>query len=433
MGVEAQQWKLLIVDDEPAMAWFLADIAESEGYQIEIAESGDEGVSKIEQGGFHAVLTDYRMPGRNGLDLIRYTKERKPDLPIVMITGYATVQNTVEAFHLGVFDLLEKPFDLSIGRALLQRLKEALQQQQVLNNRLQGMQLNHDELPELVAERESMQQSVKMAKLLSRYSDPVLIYGERGSGRTVLARWVQVWMESASSSLYKIQASAHSLDEIEQLLISLDGGDVLLQQTETLTEPELARILLIQRELGGTVTATACLDQQGQLPLHLYHQFAGLVPVPPPHQREADLPVLLALWSEEARQRWGDEVRAWRAEGGGDEWLLEVTEVIDLVQLKQRFLQYLFGFSKEAGHTVSRSLDSMNRRGYSTCQCSLSDSEDLQLNTTPQTLAEDATLAEVERYWIGRSLERTSGNKTKAAEQLGINPSTLHRKLKSRP
>lgn len=122
--MEQQKWKLLIVDDEPAMAWFLADIAESEGYEIEIAESGDEGVSKIEQGGYHAVLTDYRMPGQNGLDLIRFTREHYPDIPLVMITGYATVENTIEAFHLGVFDLLEKPFDLAIGRALLQRLRE---------------------------------------------------------------------------------------------------------------------------------------------------------------------------------------------------------------------------------------------------------------------------------------------------------------------
>ncbi|MBT5634511.1 MAG: sigma-54-dependent Fis family transcriptional regulator [Gammaproteobacteria bacterium] len=216
--MEQQKWKLLIVDDEPAMAWFLADIAESEGYEIEIAESGDEGVSKIEQGGYHAVLTDYRMPGQNGLDLIRFTREHYPDIPLVMITGYATVENTIEAFHLGVFDLLEKPFDLAIGRALLQRLRETLERQQRLLSRLTHLRQTNDALPVIISESGAMQRSLRIAKTLSAHPDPLLIYGERGCGRTTLARWVHQWSSEVALPLLQIECSAFNLQELEQLL-----------------------------------------------------------------------------------------------------------------------------------------------------------------------------------------------------------------------
>lgn len=177
-----EQWRLLIVDDEPGMAWFLADIAESEGYLTEIAESGDEGVSKIEQGGYHAVLTDYRMPGRNGLDLIRFARDFSPQLPVVMITGYATVENTVEAFHLGVFDLLEKPFDLSVGRDLLQRLRQRLESERRVQQYGSAASI-HAPPPPLVAESEAMRRSVQLARKLSSVPGPLLFHGEAGSGR----------------------------------------------------------------------------------------------------------------------------------------------------------------------------------------------------------------------------------------------------------
>lgn len=404
--MEQQKWKLLIVDDEPAMAWFLADIAESEGYEIEIAESGDEGVSKIEQGGYHAVLTDYRMPGRNGLDLIRFTRDFNPDLPLVMITGYATVENTIEAFHLGVFDLLEKPFDLAVGRMLLQRLRETLERQQRLNSRLSVLSEPQDSLPELVAESIAMQQSIQIAKTLSAHQEPLLLYGEKGSGRTTLARWVHRWGDAGSEPLLQVQCRALDLAELEQLLESERGrSTLLLLQVEQLSEMELSRILLLQRELGGRLIATATVEREGGLPLHLYHSFLGMVPVPPLHQRQHDLPGLVEQWRAEAQQRWGCDAPPFEAH-----WIEQLPEHSwpgNLGQLRH----YTFHHLLSQGEMVHPQAPQ-------------------QASSVLDSLPQDASLAEVEQFWIERTLQQVGGNRTRAAERLGINPSTLFRKLR---
>ena len=403
-------WKLLIVDDEPAMAWFLADIAESEGYAIEIAESGDEGVAKIEQGGYHAVLTDYRMPGRNGLDLIRFTRKHDPELPLVMITGYATVENTIEAFHLGVFDLLEKPFDLAVGRALLQRLRETLEQKQQLSNRISLLDLQQEPLPVLVAESEAMQQSRRIAQAFAQHSDPMLVYGEEGTGRTLLARWIHRWSES-DGSLLKLDAESLQLDEMEQLLSALGTESVLLlQRVESLPESALRRIMWLLKERGIRLLATATEQMQQPLPLHLYHLFPGMVPTPQLLQRQPDLLPIMQQWMEAAAQQWQIAQQPLSSQWI-EQFVAQQRWPGNLGQLRQQFLQWL-----------------MVQKGTASEQQPLFYHGEGDSPRLP--LSETATLAEVERFWIEQTLGRLQGNRTRAAESLGINPSTLFRKLK---
>ncbi len=406
-GVE-EKWKLLIVDDEPAMAWFLADIAESEGYEIEIAESGDEGAAKIEQGGYHAVLTDYRMPGKNGLDLIRFTRAHNPDLPLVMITGYATVENTIEAFHLGVFDLLEKPFDLAVGRALLQRLRETLQQQRRLSRQMLLLNLQDEPLPALVVESGAMQQSQRIARVFAQAREPLLLYGGRGTGRTTLARWVHRWSGS-DGALLQMNTGGFGFSEIEQLLLAArPDATLLLQQVEKLSEAELRRTILLLKERGMRLLATAEHSADQPLPLYLYHLFPGMVPVPELLQRQQDLLPIMQQWMEAFSVKWDTPEKelsqSWLTGFvSGQQW------TGNLEQLKQHFLQWLL----VQGDADSQPLFYQMRE-----------------ETPLWQLSEHATLAEVEAFWIEKTLARMEGNRTHAAESLGINPSTLFRKLK---
>ncbi|MBT7306958.1 MAG: sigma-54-dependent Fis family transcriptional regulator [Gammaproteobacteria bacterium] len=409
--MDEQKWRLLIVDDEPTMAWFLADIAESEGYEIEIAENGDDGVARIEKGGVDAVFTDYRMPGRNGLDLIRYTRSQRPELPLVMITGYATVENTIEAFHLGVFDLLEKPFELSVGRALLQRLRETLSQRQRLQQRHAHLQTEIEPLQPLVAESEPMQHSVRVAKALSGHPQPLLLLGEPGSGRSTLARWVHRWSAHREEALLRIDGAAFRLEEVEEIL-SLGSGAVslLLQQVEAVAERDLARILMLQRERGGGVfaTVTSADTADPRFPLGLYHAFPAMVVVPPLREREEDIPLLIEQWMAEAAERWG--CKAVPLEAPLLKQLRQYGWPGNLAQLRQQLHQQLLTVG-EGEKIVEWTLQPRSQ------------------SAPLSELTEEATLDEVEQFWIEKTLQRLGGNRTRAAAVLGINPSTLFRKL----
>lgn len=245
-----------------------------------------------------------------------------------------------------------------------------------------------------------MAQAVQIAKLLSQHRDPILIYGEEGAGRTTLARHIHHWSEQ-NAPLLMLRCSTLDLEELEQLLAAKGSGTLLLQQVEQLSERALSRILLLQQESGGTVLATTATVAAGEaLPLHLYHLFPGMVPHPTLAQRSEDFQPLLQQWIEEGGERWGRppvEV--------APEWVVQLqqqTWPANLGGLRQAAYHYLL-----TGGTWS-----------------------IKQDVSALGLSAGATLAEVEQYWIEQVLQHCGGNRTRAAEQLGINPSTLFRKLK---
>lgn len=113
--------KVLLVDDEEEFCNLLSERLGHRGMKVNSVNSGEEAVSKVENESFDAIIVDLSMPGIDGLETLRRIKEKRPDLEIIMLTGHATVQNSIEAMKLGAEDLLEKPVDL---QALMERIKE---------------------------------------------------------------------------------------------------------------------------------------------------------------------------------------------------------------------------------------------------------------------------------------------------------------------
>lgn len=112
---------VLVVDDEPSVRELLADYLATQGYAVEAEPNGERGVAALDKGAFDIVLTDMRMPGMSGLDLLRRCREKHPDTEVIVITGYATIQDGVEAMRAGAFDFLLKPLRLEQLEAVLSR------------------------------------------------------------------------------------------------------------------------------------------------------------------------------------------------------------------------------------------------------------------------------------------------------------------------
>jgi len=121
--------KVLLVDDEEDFCDLLAERLGNRGMKVNTVNSGEDALSKVENESFDAIIVDFSMPGIDGLETLRRIKEKRPDLEIIMLTGHATVQNSIEAMKLGAEDLLEKPVNL---QDLIEKIKEAKHKRMVV-------------------------------------------------------------------------------------------------------------------------------------------------------------------------------------------------------------------------------------------------------------------------------------------------------------
>jgi DNA-binding NtrC family response regulator len=127
----AKETHILVVDDEPKICEFLGILLGREGYRTDSAYNAADALAQIEQNSYDLVLTDLKMPGMDGFELITRLKKIRPDLPVIMITGYATVETAVQALRYGVDDYVTKPFNIDELRKVIARsLQSATAQQQ---------------------------------------------------------------------------------------------------------------------------------------------------------------------------------------------------------------------------------------------------------------------------------------------------------------
>src|SRR3990172_5856550 len=107
--------RILVVDDEESVRWALRKALERANYRVDLAADGPSGLQAAEEPGVDLALLDVRLPGRDGLDVLREIRKRRPDLPVIMMTAYGTLQVAVEAMRLGAYDYIGKPFDMDEG------------------------------------------------------------------------------------------------------------------------------------------------------------------------------------------------------------------------------------------------------------------------------------------------------------------------------
>ncbi len=427
-------WTVAIVDDDPGQRQLLDNALVRAGYQTRLCSDGNEGLAAAPD--VDLMLLDVRMPGPSGLEVLATLRASKPELPVILLTAFIDVRDAVAVMKQGAIDYLEKPVDLD---ELIAAVDDALG---VRKERPTG---GHDFRlpPEVIAESEAMRQVFDQAARVAQTDATVLITGESGVGKEVVARFVQ--KNSPRADRPFVVANCGALSE------SLMASELFGHVRGAFTGADRDHVGRFEAAHGGTLF----LDEVGELPLPLQPVFLRVLEagtfqrVGDSAERQVDVRLIVATNRDLAA-----DVRAGRFREDlfyrlnvfplGVPPLRERTE--DIVPLTEALLRpqrkrlspaaarclcaYDWpGNVRELGNVMARALILSDSR-----QILASDLPPLiQKNDGPATASGGVlvgTMADIQRQAILEALEKTGGNKTHAAEMLDISRRNLIYKLR---
>ena len=439
--------KILVVDDEQSMAQFLGIVLRKEGYQVTTVSNGRDALEKIRAENFDVVITDIRMPGMDGIQLLQGIKKHDPGLPVVIMTAYASQQSAIDAVNLGAFQYLIKnakndEIKLVVRNAI--EMRKVRVENQYLKRELRR---GHDEKT-IIGSSEGMLRVFKMVEKVADSEATIMIQGESGTGKELIAREIHYRSRRATGPFVSINCGAIPRDLLESnlfghvkgsftgavkdsagLLQVAEGGTFFLDEvgeTPLATQVKLLRALQ-EREIipvGGTqsvridcrlVAATnADLEKEvasGRFRADLYYRL-NVIPIrlPALRQRRDDIPVLVDHFLKRHVQAGPPRTVSKEAM----DLLLRYDwpgNVRELENVMERAL-----ILDESGVIGPDDLPEKIRFGQSQRGSLVIDTPTL-------------TLEELEKEYILKVLNHTRWQKKRASEILGINASTLYRKL----
>lgn len=214
---------VLIIDDEPLMRLSMLDALKAEGYQVQEASNGEEGIQKAQKDRYDLVITDLKMPGSDGLQVVRVCKECSPETEVIVITAHGSVDTAVQAMKLGAHDYVTKPFSmdellLTVDRAT--RVQALRQENTALRQELEG-KFNFDGM---VGKNEQMRQVLEKVKLVATTDATVLIFGESGTGKEVIANAIHRNSPRCGQALIKVSCAALPETLLEAELFGHEKG-----------------------------------------------------------------------------------------------------------------------------------------------------------------------------------------------------------------
>ena len=184
---ETSRFQILIVDDENVQLEMLEGVLVKQGYGVGPAEDGKKGLEKFKGGTFDLILTDYRMPGMDGLQLLREVKGLNPEVVVVILTAYATVGTAVAAMKEGAYDYLTKPIELDELLLLIQRVEREIGLSRE-NRELKEQLREKFKVDFIVSTSRRMEEALNLVKRVAQSPATVLILGESGTGKELIAR-----------------------------------------------------------------------------------------------------------------------------------------------------------------------------------------------------------------------------------------------------
>ena len=440
--------KILVVDDEQSMSQFLAIVLRKEGYQVSTVQNGRDALDKVKADPFDVVITDIRMPGMDGIQLLQGIKKHDPSLPVVIMTAYASQQSAIDAVNLGAFQYLIKnakndEIKLVVRNAI--EMRKVRVENQFLKRELRR---GHDEKT-IIGSSDEMTRMLKMVEKVADSEATILIQGESGTGKELIAREIHYRSRRSTGPFVSINCGAIPRDLLESNLFGhvkgsftgavrdsqgmlqvAEGGTFFLDEvgeTPLATQVKLLRALQ-EREIipvGGTqpikidcrlVAATnADLEREvaeGRFRADLFYRL-NVIPIKLPalRQRRDDIPLMVDHFLKRHTAN-GNTSKTVTKEAM--ELLMKYDwpgNVRELENVLERAL-----ILDEGGTIGPEDLPDIVRFGDSHRGTLVIDSPTL-------------TLEGLEKEYILKVLNYTRWQKKRASELLGINASTLYRKL----
>ncbi len=212
--------KILIIDDERNIRNTLSEILEFEGYVTETAENGKVGLEKAISGNYDLIYSDIKMPGMDGIELLEALAQQDNETPIVMISGHGNIETAVECIKKGAFDFIEKPLDLN---RMLITTKNALDKKQLVQE-TKVLKKKVSKKYQMVGESETIQHVRALIERVAPTEARVLITGENGTGKEVVARLIHEQSQRANRPLVEVNCAAIPSELIESVLFGHEKG-----------------------------------------------------------------------------------------------------------------------------------------------------------------------------------------------------------------
>jgi two-component system, NtrC family, nitrogen regulation response regulator NtrX len=242
---------ILIIDDEKAIRKTLTEILTFEGYKLEEAADGEEGLKKFKDKSYDVVLCDIKMPKIDGLDFLQKAVETNPDVPIIMISGHGNIETAVEAVKKGAYDFIQKPPDLN---RLLITIRNAMERNSLVNE-TKTLKRKAFKAQEMIGESSPIKKIKETIEKVGPTEARVLITGENGVGKELVARWLHEKSNRADGPLVEVNCAAIPSELIESELFGHEKG--------SFTSAIKQRIGKFEQANGGTLF----LDEIGDMSL----------------------------------------------------------------------------------------------------------------------------------------------------------------------
>ncbi len=244
--------RIAVLDDEPRMVEILTMVLRRWGYQATGFGAPEEALEALRKQPFDLLLTDLRMPGTDGLEVLERARGIDPELPVILITAHATVSTAISAMREGAFDYVEKPFDNQELRTLVERALDVTRLSRE-NRYLRAEVRSRYAALEFVAESEAMQEVLDLARRAARSRSTVLVTGESGTGKELVARAVHYHSDRVGEPFVAVNCKAFAEGVLESELFGHEKG--------AFTGADRSKAGLFERAAGGTLF----LDEIGEV------------------------------------------------------------------------------------------------------------------------------------------------------------------------
>lgn len=440
------KFTLLVIDDEKNIREGLAADFEMDGYDVKIAANGDEGLEFLSKGDIDLVITDLRMPGTSGEDVLKKVTREMPGIPVIVLTGHGSIDAAVSAMQNGAYDFLTKPLNLEhlelvVKRALKGR-ELSLQHQELLS------EVKSKSSDNMIGKSPSLQ---KVNNLINKVADSkisILITGESGVGKEVVADAIQQKSSRRDKPFIKVHCAALSESLLESELFGhekgaftgaealhkgkfelADGGTIFLDEIGEINPGVQVKLLRVLQEkkferVGGEKTIEVDVRvisatnktlenevKQKHFREDLYFRLKGIeIMVPPLRERKDDIPLLLNNFLSKYNKENNKNIKGFSNSAKNIlfnyDWPGNVRELQHCVESA---VVMASGDEIQAEDLTIKLEDKKNSSGI----------------LVPYGIS----LEDAEKMIILENLESNNGNKTKTADILKIGRKTLHRKL----